>query len=279
MNDYNNRTMPEISILLLGETDRPEFCDFRSTLESLGRVSRISDVEQAIQVLETGEIIPDVIVIAQAFPQQFSHHDIDRLRRLAPLSRILGLLGSWCEGETRSGQPLPAAIRIYWHQWHARAERELRRLIQSQCPSWGLPVTATEEERLLQNTGQSLPCGQGLVAIHARRFASADWLMEACRTCGYSTVWLRPPHYAQVEGAIVAVFVGSDLHGEELEQLRRLTHALGRTPVIALLDFPRIEDKRRAIAAGAAAVLSKPLNLDDLYWQLDRVSKVVDRTG
>ena len=161
MNDYNNPTMPEISILLLGETDRPEFCDFRSTLESLGRVSRISEVERAIEVLETGEITPDVIVIAQAFPRQFSHQDIDRLRRLAPLSRILGLLGSWCEGETRSGQPLPAAIRIYWHQWHARAERELRRLIQSQCPSWGLPVTATEEERLLQSTAQTLPAGSG----------------------------------------------------------------------------------------------------------------------
>ncbi|MGA2797275.1 MAG: hypothetical protein ABSE63_06850 [Thermoguttaceae bacterium] len=266
--------MPEISILLLGETDRPEFCDFRSTLESLGRVSRISEMERAINVLETGEVIPDVIVIAQAFPRQFSHGDVDRLRRLAPLSRILGLLGSWCEGETRSGQPLPA-IRIYWHQWRARAERELRRLIQSQCPSWGLPVTATEEERLLVSAAQAPPRGQGLVAIHAGGFAMADWLSEACRTCGYSTAWLRPPHYTHVEGAAAAIFDGSDLHGEELEQLRRLTNALGRRPVIALLDFPRIEDERRAIAAGAAAVLSKPFYLDDLYWQMDRVGKVV----
>ena len=267
--------MPEISILLLGETDRPEFCDFRSTLESLGRVSRISEADRAIEVLETGEIIPDVIVIAQAFPRQFSHGDLDRLRRLAPLSRILVLLGSWCEGETRSGQPLPAVIRIYWHQWHARAERELRRLIQSQCPSWGLPITATEEERLLASAAQMPPRGQGLVAIHAGGFATADWLAEACRTCGYSTAWLRPPHYTQVEGAVAAIFDGSDLDGEEIEQLRSLTYALGRTPVIALLDFPRIEDQRRAFEAGAAAVLSKPLNLDDLYWQLDRVGEVV----
>jgi CheY-like chemotaxis protein len=269
MNDYNNLTMPEISILLLGETDRPEFCDFRSTLESLGRVSRISEVERAVQVLETGEITADVIVIAQAFPRQFSHEDIDRLRRLAPLSRILGLLGSWCEGETRSGQPLPAAIRIYWHQWHARADRELRRLIQRQCPSWGLPVTATEEERLLVSAAQTPPRGHGLVAMHTGGFAMGDWLSEACRTCGYSTVWLRPPNYTNIEGAAAAIFDGSDLHGDELEQLRRLTNALGRTPVIALLDFPRIEDERRAIAAGAVAVLSKPFNLDDLFWQLD----------
>jgi DNA-binding NarL/FixJ family response regulator len=267
--------MPEVSILLLGETDRAEFRDFPAALEALGRVSCVSEAQRAIQVLETGELTTDVIVIAQAFPRQFSHVDIDRLRRLAPLSRVVVLLGSWCEGETRSGQPLPGAIRIYWHQWHARAERELRRLIQSQCPSWGLPVTATEEERLLESAAQGPSSGQGLIAICARGYATADWLSEACRTCGYSTAWLHPPHYTQVKGAVAAIFDGSDLNSEEIEQLATLTNALGRTPVIALLDFPRIEDQRRAISAGASAVLSKPLNLDDLFWQLDRVSNVV----
>ena len=122
---------------------------------------------------------------------------------------------------------------------------------------------------MLESAAQAPPRGQGLVAVHAVGFAMADWLSEACRTCGYSTVWLRPPHYTQVEGAAAAIFDGSNLHGEELDQLRSLTNALGRRPVIALLDFPRIEDERRAISAGAAAVLSKPLNLDDLFWQLD----------
>ncbi len=271
--------MSEIAILFLGETDRPEFCDLRTALESLGRVSCISLVEGAIEVLERGEIVPDVIVIGQAFPGQFSHQDVDRLRRLAPLSRILGLAGSWCEGETRSGRPLPAAVRIYWHQWNARVQRELQRLIRGQCPSWGLPVTATDEERLLMSAVQTPPRGQGLVAIHAQGFVMKDWLSAACQECGYSTVWLHPPQYAHIEGAAAAIFDGSDLRGAELDQLRCLIGCLGRTPVIVLLDFPRIEDQRRAIAAGAAAVLSKPFYLDDLYWQLDRVSKAVGRTG
>ena len=140
----------------------------------------------------------------------------------------------------------------------------------------GLPVTATEEERLLASRRKRRRAA-GLVAIHASVFAMACWLSDACRMCGYSTAWLRPPHYTQVEGAAAAIFDGSDLHGEEIDQLRRLTNALGRTPVIALLDFPRIEDERRAISAGAAAVLSKPFYIDDFYWQLDRVSKAVGK--
>jgi len=262
----------EISILVLGEIDRPEFVGARSTLESLGRVSCFGEVERAVEALEAGEIVPDVIVIAQAFPRQFSHQAVDRLRRLAPLSRMLGLLGSWCEGEIRSGQPWPATVRVYWHQWDARARRELGRLGESQCPSWGLPVTATEEERLLRSMAQKLPRRQGLIAIHARRFEMEDWLSAVCRMYGYSTVWLRPSNYTRVEGAAAAIFDGSDLRGEELDQLRRLTDTLGRTPVIVLLDFPRIEDQLRAVSAGAAAVMSKPLYIDDLLWQLDQAA-------
>ncbi len=266
--------MSEIAILFLGGIERPEFCDLRPALQSLGRVHCISRVEGAIKALETGEIVPDVIVIAQAFPQQFSHRDIDRLRRLAPLGRILVLLGSWCEGETRSGRPLPAAVRVYWHQWIAQGEREFKRLIQGQCPSWGLPVTATDEERLLMSTEQSPTLGHGLVAIHARSVEMADWLSAACRRRGYSTVLVRPPQYAPIGGVVAAIFDGSDLGGAELDQLRGLVACLGNVPVVVLLDFPRIEDKRSAIAAGAAAVLAKPFFLEDFDWQLDNVINV-----
>jgi hypothetical protein len=266
--------MKEISSLIIGEISRPEFQGARSTLQSLGRLSCFAEVESASEALASGEIIPEIILIAQAFPGQFSHQAIDRLRRLAPLARLLGLLGSWCEGETRSGHPWPGAIRVYWHQYALRARQELRRLVEGQCPSWGLPITATEEERLLQKTETALPQRRGLIAIHARGFAMADWLSAACRTCGYSTVWLRPDQYTRVEGARAAIFEGSELSAEELEQVRRLANTLNKTPVIALLDFPRIEDQRRAIGAGATAVLSKPLNLEDLYWQLEQSAAI-----
>ena len=74
------------------------------------------------------EIAVDVIVVAQAYPGQFSGEALDRLARLAPLARVVVLLGSWCEGEVRSGRPWPGAIRVYWHQWPARCAQELGRL-------------------------------------------------------------------------------------------------------------------------------------------------------
>jgi hypothetical protein len=264
--------MPELAILFIGDIDWPEFCNVQTGLESLGRLSCARDPRRATAMLRTGEIVPDVIIIGQAFPQQFSQLDVDHLLHLAPLCRIVGLLGSWCEGETRSGRPLAGAVRLYWHQWNSRAQRELRQLVEGKCPSWGLPATATDEERLLAGAAEPPPQGQGLVAIQARCPEMGDWLSAACRQCGYSTVLLRRGQLAGIEGAAAAIFEGSDLTGDELEQLRDLVASLAGAPVIVLLDFPRIEDYHRAIDAGAAAVLSKPLNLDDLFWQLSQLA-------
>jgi DNA-binding NarL/FixJ family response regulator len=262
--------MPTLSILLLGNTQRSEFCEVRATLENAGRVTEAANVASATAILAAGKCVPDLIIVAQAFPGEFSREAIDELRRQAPLARVVGLLGSWCEGELRSGQPWPAAIRTYWHQWPQRWGRQVTRLMCGECPTWGLPATATDEERLLLEADADRPQREGLVVIYAQAFEMADWLSAACRSRGYATVWLRPRRPARTEGAKAAIFDATDLQGDELAELKRLVAKLDPAPVIVLLDFPRREDSDRAKAAGAAAVLSKPLQIDDLFWQLGR---------
>jgi len=261
--------MPDLSILLLGDVERTEFREAEACLRRCGNVHRFAEAAAAATALAEGQFAADAIVLAQAFPGQFSHQAVDRLRRLAPLARVLGLLGSWCEGEMRTGSPWPAVVRTYWHQWPARCERKLQRLTEGQGSSWALPVTATEEERLLADATAAWPRQHGLIVIHCRCAEIHDWLSASCRSRGFSTVWQRPPNSARIEGAAAALFDGSCLCDEEADQLHRLTEVLRPAPVIALLDFPRVEDRCRALAAGAAAVLSKPLAVDDLFWELE----------
>ena len=270
--------MPEISILLVGNTDRSEFREARAVLDESGRVVAAADVESALVVLAEGRIAPHLIVVAQAYPGQFSHAVVDRMRRLAPLARVLGLLGSWCEGETRTGQPWPAVIRIYWHQWEAYLRREIARVREGASSTWSLPITASEEERLLLFAQEPTVRREGLIAISTPEFEMQDWLRAACRRRGYSSVWLLPQRPAQVEGATAAVFDGDDCRGHEAESLKSLAAALGPVPIIALLHFPRIDDRDRALAAGAKAVLSKPFLVEDLFWQIDRVTAPAGET-
>ncbi len=266
--------MVNISTLLIGDIDRPEFHDIRAPLETAGAVVAVDDIPSAVAAIDRQRITPDLIVLAQAFPSQFLDHEVEHLRRLAPLARVLALLGSWCEGEMRTGRPWPGTVRVYWHQFPAQCGRELERLRAGEHSVWGLPVTATDEERLLLSAQEPFTKHAGLVAIHTHRGEIEEWLSAACRASGYATVWLRPPRPTHVEGALAVIFDGTDGHRVEHERLKRLAESFAGTPIIALLDFPRIEDHRRAKSAGAAVVLSKPLQLDDLFWELGRLVRI-----
>ena len=260
--------MPNLSILLLGDATRSEFRNARAGLEQWG-VGEFFDVDSAAAALDEGRIAPDVILIAQAFPGQFSPEAVDRLRRLAPLARVVGLLGSWCEGEMRSGTPWPAAMRTYWHQWPTRCRREFERLIRGEPCGLALPVTATDEERALADA-ELLDDGEsvGLVVICSQSRDMWAWLSGACRSRGFTTVWQRDANAVCVEGATAAIFDATDLGPAECDQLRRMSAALQPAPVVALLSFPRIDQEQLALSSGATAVLSKPVNVEDLFSDL-----------
>ena len=128
-------------------------------------------------------LAPHGILLVQAYPGQYSAEAIDRLRAAAPLARLIALLGSWCEGEPRSGLPLPGVVRIYWREAAVRFRRELPRWFEADS-AWALPVTAAEEERLMATTNTPLPSGDGLVVIWVRRREVAELLADACRAVG-----------------------------------------------------------------------------------------------
>jgi len=285
--DGLSRSATLLSILVVGDTTRREFRDAGACLGKWGSVAAFSDPDSAAAALVENHVSPDLLVVAQAFPGQFSHETIDRLRRLAPLARVLGLMGSWCEGEMRSGSPWPATVRTYWHHWPARGNRQLRRLATGQSCSWALPLTATDEERLLGDVAQpswspmcatawNKQCGRqtsertllvpssGTLVIRSLSREMADWLSAACRNRGLVTIWQRNSAFTDVEGAAAAIFDCTDLCDDQCDAMRRFAEALRPAPLIALLSFPRIEDHDRAVAAGASAVLSKPLLLEDL---------------
>jgi CheY-like chemotaxis protein len=110
---------------------------------------------------------------------------------------------------------------------------------------------------------------KGLVVIHSRQFEMQQWLAAACRRRGYATVWSRSGRSTCVEGARAAIFDFTGGIDAEREDLRSLVERLRPAPVVALLNFPRVEDRDCLVAWGAAAVLSKPVLLADLFEQLN----------
>ena len=221
---------------------------------------------------------PDIVVIAQSWPAQVSAAEIARLRRRLPLARFCALLDSWCEGELRSGEPWPAAIRLYVHHWAPRASRELLRLVRSQPSAWGLPVTASDEQRLL--AGLAPPGGAtGQVAVVASNPESAAALGDACRSAGYQVAEIRHAAGVMLPGVCAVVWDTTCESATDATIVAAIAAQLwARRPVVALLGFPRADEIAAAKAAGVAAVISKPFLVEDLHWQLaDVISRGADR--
>ncbi len=265
--------MTEITILLIGNTKRREFHQARSGLVRSGRVTVADDLGQALGAIATGGVVPDLLVLAQAYPGEFTDAQVDRLRRAAPLARLLALVGSWCEGETRTGRPWPGAIRLYWHQWGPRCEQELASLVAGRASTWSLPVTASEEERFLVLAEEPIvPC-QATGLIVTGQYDMQDWLARACRRWGYSVRWRCRADDEQGQPPDFIIYDAAADARQEASLLGDVSGRWPRTPIVVLCDFPRTTDRDLLLAQGASTVVSKPLLIEDLFWEIDRLLK------
>ena len=286
------RSSQPLQMLAIGDFRREEFRAARESLDAVGAVREAATLAEAIALLaapgppervempasdETFDVGPtpavDVVVLAQGAPGCFSAADVERLRRAAPTARFVALAGSWCEGEVRSGHPPPGVIRVYWHQWAARAGQELRRLADGEASSWSLPQTAGDDEPFLALAEAPLRCGTGRVAVVADEFDMQAWLADALGAAGYE------PHTGPNAGPQIdpqqrpkaIVYDAPSALGRACDAIGRLAAAHPGVPIVVLMQFPRWDEVEAVRAAGATATLSKPLALDDLLEQIARV--------
>lgn len=303
--------MSRFQVLLAGRSEREEFQPVKISLNWVARVEEVPDLRKGSMLLQKGDFLPDLILLVQSYPGEFSASQVDLLRRSAPLAPIGVVLGPWCEGETRSGKPLPGVWRVYWHQWLARGRLQIERFLQGECPLWGLPTTSIDEERLLATPLPLPKKRQGPIGICSASPDSAQGMCIGLQAWGYETHWIRlrvaverpfrrdpeegqPPSPWPVfpgspiaqygpEGALqfleqsaiaelrAIVFDATDATGQEALWLREFAARRGQWRIVLLVDFPRPELWERVRPWGVQAILGKPFVLGDLVWCLEQL--------
>jgi len=250
-------------ILFIGDF---RFREFQAAIECLKSNSWLAlaiDVDDAITRVTKQRLCPELIVIGQSHPGQFSQVAIDRLHQLVPLARLVTVLGSWCESETRTGDPWPGVLRVYWHQFSTRLDRRFLR--GETGGQWNLPRTSTDAEWLLTESSPKRNLAQRrLVVIRACNLSGYQALADALNAEGYATIWAAAEHHPYVSGQSAGIWDSARLDSNEIKELKQFTQRLRPAPVIALTNFPRQLDCRRLLSAGAATVLGKPLSVSDL---------------
>lgn len=215
---------------------------------------------------ESGHEPPDLFVLPQLRPGDLDPAEVHRLRRLAPLAGLVVLSGGWCEGEARSGQPLPGTARIAWHQFAPRWVRHRIDWRQRRSTQWSLPATWSDEERLVHATSASADHRELIEATIVLTDVPSlrdDWLAAVARAQGWQVARSSQLGAAQ-QPSTVGIWQSDALEGQELGELADFVSRVRPAPVIVVAGFPRPEDDERIRSVGATSLLAKPLLIDDL---------------
>lgn len=250
-------------ILFVGEAELPEFREpWRWLAAHCAAVRTARSSREAVGGISENWGVPQLIVLAQARPGQFRQSDVEALHRAAPLARLIALLGSWCEGETCSGAPWTGVLRLYWHEFVARLQRDSAG-VAAWSKTLSLPRTATEAEQI-DACCRPLACRRGAIAIAATHHDFYTAIAGGCHQAGYTTRWVRPDQDADNGFVSASVWDDSCLQAARPLLLRKFVRQVAHVPTVALLHFPRRDDWQRAIQEGATDILGKPFSMDDL---------------
>ena len=267
--------MPSLNVLIVAAHDAEGLPWVEAAFGSasdLARLARAFDLADAQRQFLVGCAI-DLVVLVESRPGEFAAREIEQFRRLAPLVRFWRVLGSWSEGEQRSGRPPAGCTSSYWHAWQARMTRELDRWRDGRCPSWGLPLTATADERIMELVEQPCDAGHGLVVVCAARSEHARALADGCTRGGYQTLVVAAGQRFAAKDAVAIVWDTPIEAACDADEVSRMQRSAGGAPIFIVAGFPRADQVEAAKLAGVAAVISKPYLVRDLWWQLARAAE------
>lgn len=232
-------------VLWVGPHDGPEFGDI---FEQLAEVRCVESLD-GLSALPGGigdEAAFDFAVLACPRPL-VSVAAARPLIDLVGTDSIVQLLGTWCEGEGRTGVTLDGVQRVFWHEW----------------PAWW-------RQRNAAVTRQAMSSSRDAIWIRTADAEFARALAQTLDTAGFCGLWAPELSDQATEVEITrpaaVLWDGSQLSGDEATRLATICADARetKTPVVALLDFPRVETIAACRALGVSAVLGKPFSIESL---------------
>jgi hypothetical protein len=253
-------------VLLIGECQAPQFSNALSAGQTGGildstRTHRVKSLPDAISLIGTGGLVPDLVVSYQSIPDEYSSTDIDQLIGMLPLSRFVVAFSPWCESIGRTEQRWPSAWSVPLAHASARIRLELQQLADDSPP---LLATTSRDEAFRTLAAACVESADNIGHGMAAKVISADVPLKEC--------------FEQI-----LTSVGFDLGDDELPdlyvvaaefidegQLRRVKEVYdgdawargfatksNEAEILVASDMATPGDRNRLLAAGASAVISQ----------------------
>lgn len=273
-------TMPETSqpiVLLIGECQSPQFQNALSSSQTddiweSTQIQGVKSLLEAISLIGTGELVPDLVVAYQSIPDEYSADEIDQLIGMLPLSQFVIAFSPWCESIGRTEQRWPSAWSVPLAHAAARIRFELQQLITDSAP---LPATASRDEAFRTLAAGSLEDtdsrGRGMSA----NVVSADVPLKDCfeqilKSVGFIIGDDELPDLYVVAAAFIdenQLRLVKEVYDEDA-WARGFATKNSEAVIVVASDMATPSDKQRLLEAGATAVMSQLRFSEDLVDHL-----------
>lgn len=249
------RATQKRAVLAIGPWDRGEFSRSREQIRALDEWLVAKDISISLESLRCEDECLELILLAEPLPGTYRQEDIEQLRKLVPLTRIIIVAGTWCEGELRTGKPIQGVSRLYWYElatwWHAN-NLSLLGMNDLDGPYAPRLHESFNSEKI-----------HGIAAIRAHSCETYETLAAILEPCGMQCVWCRTE---MPKAASLGIWDGGQLDAREFSLLKDFAGCIQNAggSVVTLLDFPRKERFAMLEQIGCTLVLAKPYVVDEL---------------
>lgn len=241
--------------------------DFRDLVARLSVPTTLTPLDQLV-ASDTQRF--SLIVIAQSRSNQFDQAAIDSIITQNPLTPVVMLLGSWCEGERRSDIPVTGVKRVFWHQWQGRFDDFTNQMRAEGMSLWHSPAVETDSDRAKAVERKSGLTNEPVIGISALNQTTFKTLGEAITSIGGRPKWVERTSRINLSATATAVCIDADSADEALERrVQWVREQVSDIPLIVLMNFPRRQEIKLLQQSGVAAVISKPFELAELQRTIE----------
>ena len=281
-------------VLVLGDAGSREMLPVLAAVRRqvpADRLRSAADLPAVRRLLDHAAWFPDLVVVCQNWPDEFSALDVQHLMALLPLARIVCCCGDWCDSDGRTRSIWPPAVRIPATVAAMRLGRELAWFSSpgtASGPHPYLPLTASRREIFevdyewnLRPAGSSVPAGRvpadaTSVAVISPDVAWRSMIESVLKGQGYrclATPSLQLParFESRLSGSAAPnnrTAVEAEVPGrvmwdadpwsrEQADRLRTFRRQHPSTECVVFLGFPRADTVDEILAAGADRVCWK----------------------
>jgi hypothetical protein len=258
------------NVMLLGESEQQGFApivEFLRQRMDLASTRTATDLNGLRRFVGREDWHPDLIIVCQAWSEQFSEAEVHELIALCPLARIVCCFGPWCDSDGRTRSIWPLAVRAPIAAAAGRLARELA-LLQNAPAGRRSPPPLTASRAEVFEFDFMLPAARderslAVVVISPDR-PWREMTESALRRDGFQ---IHDRQSAERPDAVV--FDADPWDATRAAALRAIRAVDGEAHIVVAVGFPRRDLEIEALKAGAGAV----------WFKLAPLCELVDAVG